>query len=97
MTRNWTAPVGVPAPGALAVTVAVARLRAAVIVRAEGTKVALVDAAGAVRYRPVRVGRDFGQTVEILDGLVGGESIIIRPGDDLPEGTIVDVVGGSGK
>jgi len=51
-----------------------------------------VDGSGAIRYKPVTVGRDFGTTVELADGLAGGETLVIRPGDDLPDGTIVEPV-----
>lgn len=63
---------------------------AAVVVRAEGPKVALVDAAGAVSYRPVKLGRDYGQVVEVTEGLSGGERVVVRPGDDLADGTLVE-------
>jgi RND family efflux transporter MFP subunit len=66
---------------------------AAVITRAEGTKLAVLDPRGAVSYRAINVGRDFGTMVEVLSGLSGGETIVVRPGDDLPEGAVVDPVG----
>jgi RND family efflux transporter MFP subunit len=65
---------------------------AAVITRAEGAKVAIVDSQGTVRYRVVKLGRDFGTTVEITEGLSGGETVVIRPGDDLADGTPVEPV-----
>jgi RND family efflux transporter MFP subunit len=65
---------------------------AAVITRADGAKVAVVDGAGAVRYRAVTVGRDLGTTVELTTGLAGGETLVVRPGDDLPDGTPVEAV-----
>jgi RND family efflux transporter MFP subunit len=65
---------------------------AAVVTRAGGTKVAVIDGDGTVHYRPVQLGRDFGQVVEIISGLAGGEVIVVRPGDDLPEGAAVDPV-----
>lgn len=65
---------------------------AAVITRADGPKVALVDGAHKVCYRPVKVGRDFGTTVEIETGLKGGETLVVRPGDDLPDGAVVTPV-----
>ena len=63
---------------------------AAIVTRSEGTKVALLDSQNAIRYRPVTVGRDYGTVVEVAGGLVGGETLVVRPGDDLAEGTIVD-------
>lgn len=65
---------------------------AAVVTRSDGAKVAVVDAGGAVRYRPVTLGRDFGATVEVVGGLQGGETLVVRPGDDLPDGTAVEPV-----
>ncbi len=67
---------------------------AAVITRAEGAKVAIVDAQGTIRYRTVQVGRDFGSIIEVTGGLAGGETIVVRPGDDLAEGTPVEAVAG---
>lgn len=70
---------------------------AAVITRADGAKVATVDASNAIRYRTVKTGRDFGTSIEVVDGLTAGERIVIRPGDDLPEGTVVEPVTGSAQ
>lgn len=70
---------------------------ASVITRAEGTRVATVDAAKTIRYRTVKTGRDFGTSIEIVEGLTAGETIVIRPGDDLPEGTVVEPVTGSAQ
>ena len=65
---------------------------AAVIVRTAGAKVAVLDEHDAVHYRDVKLGRDFGSEVETLSGVRAGERVIVYPGDDLPEGTVVDPV-----
>jgi RND family efflux transporter MFP subunit len=65
---------------------------AAVIIRAEGTRVAVLDANNAVRYRNVRLGRDLGNVIEVITGLSGDETVVVRPGDDLTEGTVVEPV-----
>ncbi len=65
---------------------------AAVVTRAEGTKVAVVESNGRIGYRTVKVGRDYGTIVEVTEGLTGGEKLVVRPGDDLAEGTEVDPV-----
>lgn len=70
---------------------------AAVITRAEGVKVATVDADKTIRYRVVKTGRDFGSSIEIVEGLQPGETVVIRPGDDLPEGTVVEPVTGAAQ
>ncbi len=67
---------------------------AAVAVRADGAKVAVLDGAKTVRYRAVKLGRDFGTAVEVVAGLAGGETLVARPGDDLAEGAVVEVAGG---
>jgi multidrug efflux pump subunit AcrA (membrane-fusion protein) len=39
----------------------------------------------------VKLGRDFGQTVEILDGVAAGERVIMNPPDSLASGLAVRV------
>lgn len=70
---------------------------AAVVVRAEGAKVAIVGPEGRIAYRSVKLGRDFGTTVEVTEGLAGGERLVVRPGDDLAEGTVVEPVSATDK
>jgi RND family efflux transporter MFP subunit len=64
----------------------------ALIFRGEGTRVASVDAAGKVHLQDVRVGRNFGETVEVLEGLKGDEKLVLNPSDSLAEGDKVQVV-----
>jgi len=54
--------------------------------RPEGTVVPVLDKDSRVSYRPVHVGRDYGLEVEVVSGLRGDETVIVRPGDALPEG-----------
>jgi multidrug efflux pump subunit AcrA (membrane-fusion protein) len=63
---------------------------AAVVIRAQAPTVAVLDAGHAVHYRSVQLGRDYGATVEVAAGLKAGEVVAVHPGDDLPEGTVVD-------
>ena len=65
---------------------------AAVVIRARAPMVAVLDANHAVHYRTVQLGRDYGATVEVLGGLKPGETVAIHPGDDLPDGTVVEPV-----
>ncbi|HZV05726.1 MAG TPA: efflux RND transporter periplasmic adaptor subunit [Gemmataceae bacterium] len=65
---------------------------AAVVTRADGPKVGVMDNRMKVHYRQVQLGRDYGAEVEVLAGLTAGDTIVVRPGDDLPEGTVVDPV-----
>ena len=63
---------------------------AALVTRTEGPMVAVLDGQQTVRYRKVQLGRDFGSEIQVLDGLSAGETVIVHPGDDLPEGTAVE-------
>ena len=60
-------------------------------IRREGPRVAIVGADGKVTYRQVKLGRDFGKTMEIVSGLQGNETIVINPSTDLLEGEKVDI------
>ena len=38
------------------------------------------------------LGRDFGDRIEILSGLNADDTVVGHPGDDIPEGTVVELV-----
>ncbi len=59
--------------------------------RRDGTQVAAVDANGKVHLKRVQVGRNYGQTAEITDGLSGNEQLILNPSDSVAEGDQVEV------
>ncbi len=61
------------------------------IIRGEGVRVAVVDGAGAVRLRPVKIGRNFGESVELLDGVTTKEQLVLNPPDSLAEGDKVSI------
>jgi len=63
----------------------------AMLFRAEGPQVAVVDKDGIVHLRPINIGRDFGATLEILGGVDVTDQIIINPSDSLEEGQQVHV------
>jgi RND family efflux transporter MFP subunit len=63
----------------------------ALMFRGDGTRVASVDGAGKVHLQPVRLGRNYGETVEILEGLRGNEKLVLNPSDSLAEGDPVQV------
>ncbi|MDF7810017.1 efflux RND transporter periplasmic adaptor subunit [Hymenobacter sp. YC55] len=44
-----------------------------------------------VHYQPVVAGRDFGAQVEVLEGLKGGEMLVINPAETLQENETVEV------
>lgn len=57
--------------------------------RAEGLQVGVVRPDNTVQMRNVQVGRDFGQSVEILGGLDPADRVILNPADSLITGTPV--------
>ena len=59
--------------------------------RSEGSQVATVDADGHTLLKSVKIGRDFGNEVEISSGIERGESIIINPPDSLATGQQVRI------
>jgi multidrug efflux system membrane fusion protein len=63
----------------------------AMLFRAEGPRVAVVDKDNTVHLHPISIGRDFGATLEILGGLEVSDRIIINPSDSLEEGQKVHV------
>jgi RND family efflux transporter MFP subunit len=63
----------------------------AVMIRAEGPKVLVVDANNMIQSRAVKLGRDLGDKVEVASGLSPGESLVANPTDALRDGTEVKV------
>ncbi|EOA06696.1 MULTISPECIES: efflux RND transporter periplasmic adaptor subunit [Herbaspirillum] len=58
--------------------------------RRDGSLVAAVDEQNKVQLKKVRLGRNFGLTVEVLEGLSGKEKLILNPSDSLSEGDQVE-------
>jgi RND family efflux transporter MFP subunit len=65
---------------------------AAIVTRTDGPKVGVLDDLHRVHYLPVRIGRDYGAEVEVVGGLREGQTVVVRPGDDLPEDSAVEPV-----
>jgi len=64
----------------------------AVVIDAQGTRVATVGADGKVHFLPVVLGRDFGSSIDIQAGLTGGERIVQQPTVSLKEGQAVNAI-----
>ncbi|HWZ49070.1 MAG TPA: efflux RND transporter periplasmic adaptor subunit [Herbaspirillum sp.] len=62
----------------------------ALLIRQEGTMVAVVDAQHRVHLKQVQVGRNFGETVEILNGAAPADRLVLNPSDSLAEGDQVN-------
>ncbi len=61
----------------------------ALIVRPNGTQVAIVAAGNRIHFQPIEVGRDFGQVTEVRSGLSGDEVVVVNATDDVREGAEV--------
>jgi RND family efflux transporter MFP subunit len=59
--------------------------------RPEGPRVVVVDSSGHIHLRPVTLGRDFGQSIELLSGIHAGEQLVLNPADSLAENDPVAV------
>jgi RND family efflux transporter MFP subunit len=62
------------------------------MIRGAGTLVAVVGADGRIKLKPIKVGRNYGQTVEVIDGVSATDQLVLNPSDSLGEGDTVTVV-----
>jgi len=59
--------------------------------RAEGPRIAVVGAEGKVGMRTVKVGRNYGERVEVLEGIAATDPMVLNPPDSLNEGDVVAI------
>jgi len=64
-----------------------------IVIDSKGTRVATVDADHKIRFKPIKLGRDFGSKSEIIGGLNPSDLVVQNPTDDLQEGMAVSVQG----
>ena len=57
--------------------------------RPEGTFVGIVNKKGIVELKKIRIGEDFGTTLEVLQGLDPSDQVILNPSDSLQNGESV--------
>jgi RND family efflux transporter MFP subunit len=70
----------------------------ALLVRSDGAQVAVVKDDGIVHLQKVAIGRDYGDRVEILQGVDEGATILAAPGETAREGAkILPVTPGPGQ
>jgi RND family efflux transporter MFP subunit len=67
----------------------------AVLFRHDGTEVGVVAPDNHVVLKPITIGTDYGQTVEVVSGLAAGDQIIDNPTDSLATGDRVEIAGAS--
>ena len=65
--------------------------------RGEGTRVATVDGSSHVRLKPITLGRNLGESIEVLDGISSKDRLIVNPSDSLAEGDVVMVSASNGE
>src|SRR5271168_874266 len=78
----------------LQVKVAASRVQVpvnALLFRAEGLRAVVVDADHKTHLRQLTIGRDYGTTLEVLQGLESTDWIVLNPADSLDEGQEVRV------
>jgi membrane fusion protein, multidrug efflux system len=61
------------------------------IFRSQGMQVAVVGSDNKVQLRSVKLGRDLGNTVEILSGLAAADRVIFNPPDAIADGMTVQI------
>jgi RND family efflux transporter MFP subunit len=59
--------------------------------RAQGLQVGVVKSDGTVELRDIKVGRDFGTTIEIVHGVTSSDKVILNPADSLVTGDVVHI------
>jgi hypothetical protein len=78
----------------LQVKVAASRVQVpvnALLFRAEGLRAVVVDANHKTHLRQLTIGRDYGTTLEVLQGLEPSDWIVLNPADSLDDGQEVRV------
>jgi len=72
-------------------------LASALVIRSSGVQVMAVDgkpgsSEATIHFLSVRIGRDYGGTVEVSDGVSDGMTVVLNPNADLLDGTRVHVI-----
>ena len=65
--------------------------QSALLIDASGVRVAVVNADGTLHYRPVQIGRDFGNDVEVLSGVETTDVLATGLAANVAEGSRVEV------
>ncbi len=68
----------------------------ALLFRAQGLLVAAVGGDHRVRLKRIAQGRDFGSSIEVLDGIDPADDIVLNPPDSIADGALVRVVAEAG-
>jgi RND family efflux transporter MFP subunit len=63
----------------------------ALLFRSEGLRAVVIDENHKTHLRPLTIGRDYGTSLEVLQGLGANEWIVLNPADSLEDGIQVNV------
>jgi hypothetical protein len=59
--------------------------------RAQGLQVGVVQPDNRVELRDIKVGRDFGTAIEVVQGVTPSDKVILNPADSLVTGDVVHI------
>ena len=59
--------------------------------RQQGLQAGVVDSSNVVHLRSIKIGRDLGTKLEVVDGIQSSDSIIVNPSDSLADGEKVNI------
>jgi RND family efflux transporter MFP subunit len=62
-----------------------------ILFRADGLQVATVDASHKIKMKNINQGRDFGKTIEVLDGIDPNDNVVVNPSDSIEDGVAVRI------
>ena len=62
------------------------------VVRPDGTQVAIVTDDQVIHFKRIELGRDYGDRVEVISGVQPGQKVVVNPGDTVREGVKVNPV-----
>ena len=57
-----------------------------------GSQIATIDEQSRAVLKTIKIGRDYGKQVEVIDGVTPGETIIVNPPDSLATGDLIKVI-----
>ena len=61
------------------------------IFRQQGPQVGIVDSSNVVHLQNIKIGRDLGTKLEVIDGIKPGDLVVVNPSDSLGDGQKVNV------
>jgi RND family efflux transporter MFP subunit len=62
-----------------------------ILFRGDGLEVATVDGTHKIKMKNITQGRDFGKTVEVLDGIDAQDNVVVNPSDSIEDGLAVRI------